>query len=842
MVALWLPALLSFVAVLVFYSYRVASSRIEKEVAQTLARPADRPIPHEAQPPVFLSTLPATPLQKNVALVLVMVMIAAFTAIVPYASVDGPRIPAFPPVGDALLCVMFFIIGFIIIGQFLRLRTWSLLILASGFLFQSVMTVLHAISFPGFFTVFFVDQQTTPWLYVLWNSGFPLFVIVYAYLHGLQPRRLIRRHKLAVLVAVVGVTVFGVASWTSLIYWENLLPTVVANSVTPEIIDVQYSNAIAMGIGPAILLLNIIALIALWLRGDSVLDLWLKVSICASILNVSIASIIGNQRFDVSYYAGRAFGLLAAGWVLGALLDEMNRLYASLYMMMETQLLESEAKYRAIFDTTVDAIVVINGDGVIKSFNRAAELMLGYSPDEVLENNVCMLMPEPYHTAHDQYLSNYHATGVCKIIGIRREVQGLRKDGKPIALDLSVTEWRSGDEQLFTGILRDISDRKQMEQQLIQSQKMEAIGQLTGGMAHDFNNILGVVIGNLDMLTDYFPTGIPEELTDALTASTAGADLVQRLLAFARRQPLQPKCIYLNEMVQELLPLLRRIIGGQIKIETFVDDNIWPVVADPAQFENVILNLVINARDAMPHGGKLSIECRSHMMDEFSAAEYDVPVGTYTTLIVSDTGVGIPKEIMTRVFDPFFTTKPPGTGSGLGLSMVFGYTKQSGGVVRIYSEVGEGTSVRVYLPSAPNGNREEEDAISIDTSNLHGNEHILVVEDTTAARVVAQRILTSLGYTVRLASDSTEALLIVDSGEKFDMLFTDIVMPGMGGLELAQLIRKRHPGIKVLFASGFSRTPTEDIERLRATYITKPYRKLDIATTIRNIFNHRGGK
>ena len=825
------------VAVLLFVTFRVVTWRLECEVDEPTSDPLPLAMPSRA--PIFLSTIAATVTQKSAALAIVIAMFASFAALVPYARVDGPVVPAFPPVGDALLCVMFFIIGFIIIGQFLRLRSWSLLTLASGFLFQSIMTVLHAISFPGFFTVLFVDQQTTPWLYVQWRGGFTLFVIAYAYLHGQSRSRPISRPKLAVLLAVAGVIAIGVGGLASLIHWNDSLPTIVGQAVVPAAIDVQYSNWVYVGIGPTIVLLNLIALSLLWMRGNSVLDVWLMVAICASILDISISSIIGNQRFDVSYYAGRAYGLLSAGLVLGALLEEMNRLYASLYMLMANQQEESEAKYRAIFDTTSDAIIVIERLGAIKSFNSAAEHMFGYEAQEVLDQNVNILMPEPYHSAHDQYLRNYHTTGVRKMIGIGRETQGKRKDGTTIAIDLAVTEWRTGDEQLFTAIVRDISDRRHMEHQLIQSQKMEAIGQLTGGMAHDFNNILGVVIGNLDMLADRFPDGSPEELTDATTAATAGADLIQRLLAFARRQPLQPKLMYLNEIVEELIPLLRRIIGGQIQMETLNDGDLWPVVADPAQFENALLNLVINARDAMPNGGKLSIECRSHSIDHDSATEYDIPEGAYTTLVVSDTGTGIPKDILPRVFDPFFTTKPPGSGSGLGLSMVFGYAKQSGGMIRIYSEVGKGTSVRLYLPSVVNGVNAAEEPVDVDTSNLHGNERILVVEDTPAARVVAQRILTSLGYTVRVASDATEAMLIIDSGEHFDMLFTDIVMPGMNGIALAETVHPRHPRMKILFASGFSRTPTEDIAMLNATYITKPYRKIDLALTLRNIFNHR---
>ena len=834
---------MSGIAVLLFVTFRVASSRLEREVAEPVSDPPPAKPPAPSQPPIFLSTIAATPMQKTVATAIVIAMTAAFAMIVPFSGIDGPQVPAVPPVGDALLFVMYFVIGFILMGQFLRLRSWSLLTLAAGFFFQCAMTLMHAVSFPGFFVdnTARIGEQTPTWVYFVWRGAFPLFLIGYSYFHGLVPRRLVKRPRLMLALLVTAVVVIPAGMLAAVAHYQNILPvTVIAHD--PVGMLTHYTYITSSVLGPVILVLNLIALTMLWMRGDSVLDVWLMVATCAAILDVSMASIIGNERFDVSWYAGRAYGLLSAGLVLGALLEEMNRLYASLYALMADLQAQSEAKYRSVFDTTSDAIIVIDRLGTIKSFNRAAEQMFDYTASEVIDQNVRMLMPEPYRSAHDQYLRNYHHSGIRKIIGIGREVQGRRKDSTTIAIDLAVTEWKSGDEQLFTGIVRDISERKDMEQQLIQSQKMEAIGQLTGGMAHDFNNILGVVIGNLDMLAEQYPTDTPEELTDATAAAMAGADLIQRLLAFARRQPLQPKLMYLNEIVEELIPLLRRIIGGQIQMETLNDGDLWPVIADPAQFENALLNLVINARDAMPDGGKLTIECKSYAIDDHSAVEYDVPAGTYTTLVVSDTGTGIPKDILPRVFDPFFTTKPPGSGSGLGLSMVFGYAKQSGGMIRIYSEVGKGTSVRLYLPSVVNGDVPAEETVDIDTSNLHGNERILVVEDTPAARVVAQRILISLGYTVRVAGDATEAMLIIDSGERFDLLFTDIVMPGMNGIALAEAMHQRFPRMKILFASGFSRTPTDDIALLKATYITKPYRKIDLALTLRNIFNHRNSR
>jgi PAS domain S-box-containing protein len=511
----------------------------------------------------------------------------------------------------------------------------------------------------------------------------------------------------------------------------------------------------------------------------------------------------------------------------------------------EQQRLASEAKYRAIIDTAVDGIIVIDEHRIVQAFNPAAEKMFGYTAEEVVGRNIAMLMPEPYRSRHDTYVTNYITTGKAKIIGIGREVQGLRRNGEIFPVDLSVTEWYAEGVRYFTGILRDISDKKAVANQLIQSQKMEAIGQLTGGMAHDFNNILNIILGNLDILHE---TVKSEELDEAIDAALTGADLVHRLLGFARRQPLQPKVLFLNDLITDLLPLLRRTIGEAIQIRTkFTAAEPWPVLADPAQFENAVLNLAINARDAMPNGGTLTIVTANKTIDDEAALVYDVAMGDYSVVAVQDTGVGIPPEMISRVFEPFFTTKGPGHGTGLGLSMVFGYAKQSGGTVKIYSEVNRGTVVRLYLPrmtSADSKDIEMDSEKGREAESLpRGNERILLVEDAPKARIVAQRILASLGYTVVAAGDATEAMTIIDSAdhEQFDLLFTDMVMPGaMSGLELARTVRQRCPSIKILLTSGFSAMTSQDISDIGAGFMVKPYRKADLAKTLRKMLDNKG--
>ena len=393
------------------------------------------------------------------------------------------------------------------------------------------------------------------------------------------------------------------------------------------------------------------------------------------------------------------------------------------------------------------------------------------------------------------------------------------------------------------GFLFDITESKQRDQQLAQAQKMEAIGQLTGGVAHDFNNILGVVIGNLDQQA-YVIENEPDakraqdeikELGDAaLAAALRGADLVRHLLAFSRNQPLEPKQLDLGKLTHDLTSLLRRAIGDQIALEVKVEDGLWAVMADPTQFESAVLNLAINARDAMPQGGRLSMSCANCMLDEAAALADDLPVGDFVTVSVADTGTGIPADILPRVFEPFFTTKEVGKGSGLGLSMVFGYARQSGGSVKIYSEVGHGTEIRLYLPrhAATDVQAEPERRTEAPTCS----ERILLVEDRADMRTMAAGLLKSLGYHVTPAEDAQAAMVVFDRGEPVDLLFTDLVMPGeMDGVGLAHAACRRFPDLPIVFTSGFSDPAALRTEALTlgASVIGKPYRKSDLASHLR---------
>ena len=508
----------------------------------------------------------------------------------------------------------------------------------------------------------------------------------------------------------------------------------------------------------------------------------------------------------------------------------------------------SETRLRSliatVLDTVVDGLITIDRHGIIQSFNKACVSLFGYTPDEVIGQNVRILMPEPYHSEHDRYISAYLATGVAKIIGIGREVMGRRKDGSTFPMELAVGESPQGGNHAFVGIVRDLTERREAEtqrEQLRQSQKMEAVGQLTGGLAHDFNNLLAIIIGNLDMLREIRADDpVTDELVrDALDSALRGADLTRRLLAFARRQPLQPERVDINEVIGAIVRLLTRTLGENITIEMSLSPNVWPVQIDRAQFEAVIANLATNARDAMPRGGALLIDTRNGRLDAaYAAAHTDVTPGDYVVVEVSDSGTGMPPDILSRIFEPFFTTKEQGKGTGLGLSMVFGFMKQSGGHITVYSEPGKGTTFRLYLPRLSDTVAAREER-SEQPASRGGSETILVVEDNAGLRRIVVRQLGEAGYRVLEAPDAEAAMTIIESPEPIHLLLTDVVMPGaMDGRDLARVAVARRPLLRTLLTSGFPDARWGgSASRTGSRLLSKPYRKEELRRAVREVLD-----
>jgi PAS domain S-box-containing protein len=404
--------------------------------------------------------------------------------------------------------------------------------------------------------------------------------------------------------------------------------------------------------------------------------------------------------------------------------------------------------------------------------------------------------------------------------------EGFRDDGTPTAATGVVA------------ICQDVTDRRMAERQLAQSQKMEGVGQLTGGVAHDFNNLLTVIIGNLDMLAEWpgADARARETAEIALRAADRGADLVRSLLAFSRKQPLQPRVVNLNEIVLETDHLLRRTLGEQVELETSPERQIWLTMVDPAQLQAALINLAVNARDSMTQGGKLTIETGNVVLDEHYARQNaDAKPGAYVLLAVSDTGSGIPAAILDRVFEPFFTTKETGKGTGLGLSMVYGFIKQSNGHVKIYSEVGHGTTVKLYLPRSETTARVEAPATAVELDSP-GNETVLVVEDDAMVRDFVVQQLQQLGYRTRLAANGREALAALDDGAEINLLLTDVILSGtLTGKQVADAAQRRRPDLKVLFMSGYTENAIVHHGRLDpgVLLLSKPFRATDLARMVR---------
>lgn len=506
--------------------------------------------------------------------------------------------------------------------------------------------------------------------------------------------------------------------------------------------------------------------------------------------------------------------------------------------LAQETLREGEQLARGIIDTALDAFVQIDESGAVTDWNSQAENIFGWPRDQALGKKLGeLIIPEIHRAAHKLGLERFQRTGEGAILGRRIEIEAQRCDGREIKVELSITALRRRGGTVFNGFIRDLTDKIAAEDRIRQAEKMEAVGQLTGGIAHDFNNILTVITGTIEILAEAVEK---EPQLAAITkmideAASRGADLTQHLLAFARKQPLQPRETDVNTLIIDTVKLLRPTLGEQIEIESAFEDEACVATVDPNQLATAILNLALNSRDAMPGGGKLILETSMAFLDaSYANMHSDVRPGRYVLIAVSDTGTGIPAGILDKVFNPFFSSKEPGKGTGLGLSMVYGFVKQSAGHIMIYSEEGHGTTIKMYLPPGTGALLASDTGLAPAVQG--GHETILVVEDDKLVRDYVLTQLHSLGYVTLDAANAAEALAIVEAGKKFDLLFTDVIMPGaMNGRQLANELYKTRPGLKVLFTSGYTENAIIHHGRLDSgvLLLAKPYRKSDMAAMIR---------
>jgi signal transduction histidine kinase len=665
----------------------------------------------------FLSMQMAEPQQRALAKLIGGLSLLGFIVGLAFVRVPLARIPAFIPAYEAALWIINALTAVLLFAQFARLRSRALLALAAGYLFDSCMIVSHGLSFPGVFSptgLMGAGPQTTAWLYVFWHAGFPFFVLGYVWLAREPCDAPAARSGRLIGFTVAGIMLVAVALTLLATVGHDLLPVVIQNG--------DYSLLVTKGISPAVWALSAVALVALWRRSlPSVLELWLMVVMMAWTLDIAFSAVIGSNRYDFGFYAGRLYGLFAASFVLGTLLLEMNRLY-----------------------------------------------------------------------------------------------------GK-VADALSLAETRNAD------LIRS-------RDEFARVQRFDAIGQLVGGVAHDFNNLLTVIIGALDLTMRH--AGIPPacrcKLDMSMQAARRGAKVTGQLLTFARKQILQPEMLRPNEVIANLEALFSGATGETIEVVTEFSPVLWPVHLDRTQFETALINLILNARDALKGNGRIVVSTRNATV--CAGASDDLRGGDYVIVSVTDAGSGMPPEVVARAIDPFFTTKEVGKGSGLGLSQVYGFVTAASGYVRIDSAVGRGTTVEMCLPRSKGHPAQAMSSATLPTRASTGHETILVVEDDPDVLNIAVAGLLDLGYAVKTATDAHQGLAIIREDPSIDVLFSDVVMPGgMNGAQLAVEARRVRPDLKILLTSGYTAAALTEHHGLsdREEMLRKPYRREELATKLR---------
>ena len=511
---------------------------------------------------------------------------------------------------------------------------------------------------------------------------------------------------------------------------------------------------------------------------------------------------------------------------------------------------DSEARVRTVLESAPDAIIGMDENGTITDWNPRAETMFGWRRDEALGRPLAeTIIPPDQRETHHSGLRRFTETGEGPMLNRRRETTAWRRDGAEFPVELSIVPLKEGAAHRFYWFVVDITERKQAEEklrqtedQLRQAQKMEAVGQLAGGVAHDFNNLLTVITGYTDLLMSNLPADAPTlaDLEEIRNAAERAAWLTRQLLAFSRRQILAPQVLDLNSLIGNFEKILRRLIGEDVVLKTELAPALARIKADPGQIEQIIMNLAVNARDAMPTGGRLTIETDTVLLDEsYPRKAVGVPPGLYVLLAVSDTGCGIDAETQKRIFEPFFTTKEAGKGTGLGLSTVYGIVKQSNGFIWVYSELDRGTTFKIYLPAV------DEDVQTAETESRPvqqrtGVETILLVEDAAPLRALTNKVLELSGYTVLAAGNLDEALKVAEARDwTIHLLLTDVIMPGGSGPDVADRLKERCPDLKILYMSGYTGTTMahQGILRSGSPLLQKPYSPDALLQKVREVLD-----
>lgn len=765
---------------------------------------------------------------------------AVTLALLPFADRPIPPMPGFVPVYQSALIVVYGLTAYLFFAQFRRTRSVPLLVLGSGSLYVALIVLAQLLSFPDVLArgrLLGSGPDTTIWLWTLWHVGPPLFALPYALMEG--RRRSVAPGRAAAVgwLAAAVVTAAVALACVVVTRYVHLLPKSVEGD--------DYWLLTTTGIGPVVVALTVAALAVLcWTtRLRTVLQLWLAVSLLLLVFD-NLITLPGAARGTVGWFAGRLEALVAGLIVLGVYLREVDFLYAR----AEAAAYEREAQRAALKLARDNLALALEaaemGDWELDLRTGASrrtprhDAIFGYDAPVAAwdaETFLRHVVPEDRATARAALADLTGTERLDLHCRIRRA-----DDGAIRWIAVRGRAYRGEDDRALSvaGIVMDTTKQHEAEERLNQAQKMEAIGQLTGGVAHDFNNLLTIIVGNLDMIVRR-----PEDsgrvtrlAMSCLQAARRGAEVTEKLLAFSRRQVLRPETVNPNRLLKDFRDLLQRAVGETIEVRFDLEASLDPVRLDPGQFESAVLNLAVNARDAMPGGGALTVRTSNAALEAGEIADRpDLAPGPYVLVAVSDTGHGMDAGTLARVFEPFFTTKDVGRGTGLGLSQVYGFVLQAGGHARIRSEVGRGTCVELYLPRSGDRAVDRRPDGPMPLRRAAVGEVVLVVEDEPAVLEMAVESLRELGYRTLTAARASEALERLQGPDRVDILFSDVVMPGgMNGVQLSVEARRLRQGLRVLLTSGYTGSAL-DGQGVPADLplLSKPYRRDELANKLR---------
>lgn len=792
------------------------------------------------------------------ALMTAVVIAIATMALIPIADVRWPNIPMFLPVYQATTIVCYAIVAYLIYGYFRQTRLHALLYLWSGCVYTSAILLVQFFSFPSAFVSdvrLLGGAQTPSWLWFFWHLGSTGMLFGYAWSEWRQRGRITAAPLAAFAKCAAGTVAALAVSVLAVTLFHDTLP----------VVDVagDFSRITRTGYAPLIQAIIVMALFMLWraTRFATPISAWLGVAIVALIFDNAI-TMAGGARLTVGWYIGRINALVSALVMLVLYLKEVNRVYlraaamASELARANERLATEHSRMLTLFEQAPGFMAVLAGpDHRVQITNAAFRRLIGERA--VIGLPLAQALPELAEQGYVDLMDRVRGeeqpyVGTAMKLSLRGGIDTGHKDRfidvlfQPNAgVDSAsstmfiqghdVTEQQHARceverqqhhlEELVSERTRKLEDTQTA---LMHAQKLEAIGKMTGGVAHDFNNVLHIINGNIDLIKMFVPANekVHGRCESAQTAIRRGATLSTQLLAFARKQPLQPDAVFLPEVFASIDLLLKRAVGERVEVDFVVGRGIWNVLVDPQQMENVILNLALNASDAMPAGGTLTIRVDNVHKDG----------DAFVHLAFTDTGHGMPDDVKARAFDPFFSTKGIGKGTGLGLSMAYGFVKQSGGHIDIDSTAGAGTTINILLPRTDGPATEKKTVAAV--AVVGGTETVLAVDDELDILENVAAVLRDLGYRVLTASSPDAALALLDRQDSIDLLFTDVIMPGaMSATELAERARQAHPGMRVLFTSGYTENAVIHNGRLDEgiNLLSKPYGRAALASALRAV-------